>query len=103
MGHLLLLGPDSGQDCFIWRLQLLRTRASAHVGPRGSLEHHLTCRLPLSHSTLLRLSRRCRCCRFKESVNQKIRSRKTSIVGFEFKLDDIRDIEAVVTPMAIYL
>ncbi|CAN0007899.1 unnamed protein product [Ectocarpus sp. 8 AP-2014] len=42
--------------------------------------------------------------RFKESVNHKLRSRKAKsvVVGFEFHLGDIRDIEAVVTPMAIY-
>lgn len=42
--------------------------------------------------------------RFKESVNQKLRSKsaKSIIVGFKFNLNDIRDIEAVVTPMTIY-
>ncbi|CAM9490420.1 unnamed protein product [Pylaiella littoralis] len=42
--------------------------------------------------------------RFKESVNKQLRSKsaKTVIVGFKFSLNDIRDIEAVVTPMAIY-
>ena len=43
-----------------------------------------------------------RCLRFKETVNQKLRKKKTMIVGFSFKTTDIRDIEAVVTPMAIY-
>eukprot|EP00752_Nemacystus_decipiens_P004466 g4078.t1 len=42
--------------------------------------------------------------RFKESINQKLRSKsaKSIIVGFKFNLNDIRDIEAVVTPMTIY-
>ncbi|CAM9283505.1 unnamed protein product [Laminaria digitata] len=40
--------------------------------------------------------------RFKETINQKLRNKKTVIVGFSFKMTDIRDIEAVVTPMAIY-
>ncbi|CAM9511876.1 unnamed protein product [Scytosiphon promiscuus] len=42
--------------------------------------------------------------RFKESVNRRLRSKtaKSCIVGFKFTLTDIRDIEAVVTPMAIY-